>query len=222
MVAFRLAAWVVRRWMTHPGGACVALLALVTWPVFDRLQPPGVATLERSGGLEEMIFLAGLLGTLLGLGALAGASGFREWLPSRSRVWGEGLALVSSAAVVQALLLLGAKGALSNGPSAASWVSLVLADAHLAALGIALLRMRLPTYGLLTVFLLATWFGPALLLDSSSWPAVALRDVLDASQHLSRAVSEPGGPLAILGGAVLVAGLALAGGLLAVPPSRSG
>ena len=183
MAPIALGGWVPRRVAAHPGGWALAVALVASWPLLDLLAPLGAApagTHPPAEGLVDLAFLAGLVGVGLALGILGRSAAFLELLPGRSRVTGEAVALTVPGVLAQALVLI---GGLRVFPAAAL-PGLLVSVAHLAALGLLVLRIpRVAASVRIGLFLLLAWLTPALLLDPAGAGAWLL-PFLDASRHV--------------------------------------
>lgn len=186
-------------------------LSSASWPLLAAFSPLGLTTSNRNPAeaLYEVAFLSGLLGASLGAALLVRGSWFLSPLSTRRRLAVEATGLATSGCLFPAIAL--GVAALCGAPL--SWglvAGTLLSMAHLAALGLLLLRAPVgPVTAGLALPAIA-WALPALLAGASP-PGPGLSRVLGAAQHTSEAAGTAAGLWPQL---MPILGLVLASGLL--------
>ena len=160
------------------------LLAVLTWPLLDRLVESGAVGWDADHPLlaRETAFGAGLVGAAMALGPLASGDRLLVQLPAGARIASEFVAVLTVALVVQLASFAGPLAA-GHTHGLPTW-ELLSFDVHVAALATLALRVPLPAGIAATLFFAAVWLSPSL----QRWHAPvgrALAGLLDPSPRLA-------------------------------------
>jgi len=183
MTALAITRWILMHTLRNPLGWGLLCVNALAWPALRHFTPIGITTASEDGAslVYEVAFLAALVGALLGLGALEAIRSVLQRAAAGPRLRAQFVALAVSssgwALVACAFPLLA--GGMGEGRRFRLLVGISLACLHLAALGVLLLRARVPAGVRSLGLLLLAWWVPTLLGTSShlgSWTS-ALLDV---------------------------------------------
>ena len=183
MTALAITRWILIRTLRSPLGWGLLCVSALAWPALRHFTPIGITTASDDGArlVYEVAFLAALAGSLLGLRALEAIQTVLQRAAAGPRLRAQFVALAVSAAgwaLVSCAFPLIA-GGMGEGQRSGLLIGIALASLHLAALGVLLLRARLPAGVRSLGLLLLAWWIPTLLGTSShlgSWTS-ALLDV---------------------------------------------
>jgi hypothetical protein len=171
VTALAITRWILIRTLRSPLGWGLLCVSALAWPALQRFTPIGITTASEDGArlAYEVAFLAALVGALLGLRALESiqsvlqrAADFPRWRAELSA-----LAVSSAGWALVACALPLFSGGMGEGRRPALLIGIGLASIHLAALGVLLLRARLPAGVRSLGLLLLAWWIPSILGTSS-------------------------------------------------------
>jgi hypothetical protein len=171
-----LVRWVALRWACEPWKWAAFLCLVSLWPALHAFAPFGEDPDLRgtAPGLYEIAFVAAGVGAACALDALEVQPAMAAKLGLRAGWSAEWTALAAGAAAVQAAALavpVLAHRTAPTGLDLALCANVCLNSAWLAAVGVALLRVPMPSGARPVALLVATWIVPALV-PSPEWSSV--------------------------------------------------
>ena len=200
-----------RAWISTEG--TLAMAAILAAPfATEILSPHGATTAGGSEGVRELAALGQLAGALLAMLRLVKTGGFLQLLPGPWRLAVELIALAVSSLMGGFLVLAAAW--IAGWPSLSVGAGCLIPPAHLAAVILPTLYLRIPMIARSGLVLMCIWLAPALMIGRQGLQG-HVRAALDPWPHLGLAPSESLGAADILTYGMLVAALLLAGSLSA-------